>query len=333
MSKLRVPCVPRVWLLLSGQYRTFPDTRHSIKKMLERSVGQCYFVALLTPTLSSDKGSAVTKTVQRDWLEADARLFDTRLAYLTVERHQKPNTGFWYNYANHWRGVWTIADTLQKMHGFATDGSTIVVRSRPDVCFRDCFDFTNAAKVFASHRYLIIGQQISADNNMFTNVPTYAEQIAPYITKTSATANALEHPDEHTAMLNAWQRGSVHYYSQYCELQDSTSVEPCAVKTFQGSWQNHCICRGRDSGNWVACIDDEDKGHLGVSVRNTMARACVDITKGVTCLYPKDWRRLPEGIRPTAQEIAGGLEPWNISYFPNGGINVCRVPSDLVETS
>ena len=52
-----------------------------------------------------------------------------------------------HNTPNHWRGIWMLADTVQRMHGIATDSSTIVVRSRPDICFRDCFDFTNAAKV------------------------------------------------------------------------------------------------------------------------------------------------------------------------------------------
>ena len=42
---------------------------------------------------------------------------------------------------------------------------------------------TCAPQVFSAHRHLIIGQQISSDNNMFTNAPTYGERIAPHLNK------------------------------------------------------------------------------------------------------------------------------------------------------
>eukprot|EP00959_Pyramimonas_sp_CCMP1952_P027074 568577-Pyramimonas_sp.AAC.1 len=47
----------------------------------------------------------------------------------------------------HWVGAWMLAETMQRMHGVESDSSTVVMRSRPDVCFRDCFNFTAAAKV------------------------------------------------------------------------------------------------------------------------------------------------------------------------------------------
>eukprot|EP00959_Pyramimonas_sp_CCMP1952_P027075 568577-Pyramimonas_sp.AAC.2 len=65
-------------------------------------------------------------------------------------------------------------------------------------------------QVFAAHRYLIIGQQVSADNNLFTNIPTYREQLANMQhVDMHADGLASEHvPRARVAMRNLWQRGS-----------------------------------------------------------------------------------------------------------------------------
>ncbi|CAJ1445523.1 unnamed protein product [Effrenium voratum] len=50
------------------------------------------------------------------------------------------------------------------MAAFSDADSTIVLRHRPDECFRKCFHLESARRVFARWRYLILGQPISGDN-------------------------------------------------------------------------------------------------------------------------------------------------------------------------
>ncbi|CAJ1393607.1 unnamed protein product [Effrenium voratum] len=64
------------------------------------------------------------------------------------------------------------------MAAFSDADSTIVLRHRPDECFRKCFHLESARRVFARWRYLILGQPISGDNGLTTNWATYTDIIA-----------------------------------------------------------------------------------------------------------------------------------------------------------
>eukprot|EP00242_Pyramimonas_sp_CCMP2087_P016566 CAMPEP_0198205154 /NCGR_PEP_ID=MMETSP1445-20131203/8626_1 /TAXON_ID=36898 /ORGANISM="Pyramimonas sp., Strain CCMP2087" /LENGTH=708 /DNA_ID=CAMNT_0043877317 /DNA_START=184 /DNA_END=2310 /DNA_ORIENTATION=- len=330
-TELRIPCVPKVWLLLSGQYRTFRDTRHSVRNMLQRSVGECYFVVIVVPTTTSDKGGqpAVASDLHSN-LEEDVTFFDSRLVYFALTRQTSAAANQWFNFAVNYRALWVIAETLQRMHAIHTDASTIIIRSRPDMCFRDCFDFTNAAKVFASHHYLIIGQQISSDCGMFTNWVTYAEQMAPYIGMDDAIN--IGTPRESVAFRNAWQRASTDVYPNYCKKGEPSNVS-CAVKTYEGAWENSCICRDSmrsaatgGEGGGLRCLNGQEGSDQPAAVNLTRDRACVDITAGMRCVYPaeKVWDRLPKEQRPTEEELTNGLESLNFGYMPNGGIMWCK---------
>jgi len=58
----------RLWAAVGG--------RHSLRRMLEKSVGECYFVTLM-----------VADAPQASDLDDDVEFFDTRLSYLSVSRH------------------------------------------------------------------------------------------------------------------------------------------------------------------------------------------------------------------------------------------------------
>jgi hypothetical protein len=55
--------------------------RHSLRRMLEKSVGECYFVTLM-----------VADAPQAADLDDDVDFFDTRLSYLSVSRHGHAKT-------------------------------------------------------------------------------------------------------------------------------------------------------------------------------------------------------------------------------------------------
>jgi hypothetical protein len=142
--------------------------RHSVRRMLERSVGECYFVTFL-----------VADAPQASDLDDDVEFFDTRLAYLSVSRHGRAENAPWhYSYPLHWKGAWMLAQVTQQTHRVGLTDASLVIRSRPDIAFRDCFDLKRAEQVFTERRYLVIGQQLSADNFLLTNAATYRDQIA-----------------------------------------------------------------------------------------------------------------------------------------------------------
>eukprot|EP00976_Prorocentrum_cordatum_P110144 1195144-Prorocentrum_minimum.AAC.6 len=60
------------------------------------------------------------------------------------------------------------------------------------------------------------------------------------------------------------------------------------------------------------------------------AGPCVDITRQAKCVYPRDWSRLPRQVQPSAQERRGGLELWEVEYFQNKGITLCKTPVNLL---
>eukprot|EP00959_Pyramimonas_sp_CCMP1952_P281372 5881642-Pyramimonas_sp.AAC.2 len=68
--------------------------------MLERSVEQCYFVTLVTATVTTERGQHnIKREVTKEMLEEDASFFDTRLTYLALQRNQVPGSeagaNFW----------------------------------------------------------------------------------------------------------------------------------------------------------------------------------------------------------------------------------------------
>ena len=207
MSRYNVTCVPKVWLILSGLYRSLKYVRPTMLDMLRRSAGDCWFVTLLA---SSGTGHTL------ELLEDDYRFFEGRLGYMSLTRHG-PALKKWYNYPVHWYGCWLIAHVIREtLPQTAMDASrTIVLRHRPDECFRDCFDVDAAGRVFARYKYLILGQPISGDNGLTTNWATYADIIAAGLSQSPTTEALILNPDKdhdlyHAAWSSSWSR------SEYC---------------------------------------------------------------------------------------------------------------------
>ena len=92
---------------------------------------------------------------------------------------------------------------------------TIVLRHRPDECFRHCFDVDAAGRVFARHKYMILGQPVSADNGLTTNWATYADIIAAGLRQSPTARPLILQPDKHydlyhAAWSSSWSR------SEFC---------------------------------------------------------------------------------------------------------------------
>lgn len=162
----------------------------------------------------------------------------------------------------HWYGCWLIGHVIREslVEAFSDADSTIVLRHRPDECFRKCFHLESARRVFARWRYLILGQPISGDNGLTTNWATYTDIIAAGFIL-DPKANPIEYK---AALSSSW---SSHEYCHgithpkecngripYCRLNNNTA--PCRPPIFL-SWEQHCLCRLRGKeptlSSW--CID------------------------------------------------------------------------------
>ncbi|CAE7394519.1 unnamed protein product [Symbiodinium microadriaticum] len=334
MSRYNVTCVPKVWLVLSGLYRSLKYVRPTMLDMLRRSAGDCWFVTLL----SSSKES---QSQPLELLEDDFRFFEGRLGFMSITRHG-PALEKWYNYPIHWYGCWLIAHVIREtLPQTAMDASrTIVLRHRPDECFRHCFDVDAAGRVFARHKYMILGQPVSADNGLTTNWATYADIIAAGLRQSPTARPLILQPDKHydlyhAAWSSSWSRsefchGMLHPdvclgTVPYCLMNNNTL--PCRPPLFL-SWQQHCLCRLKQpgTGNESAwCIDSNPPGE-------PLKETCLDITKDTKCILPmKLWRSLPEKLLPPLEQLKGGLiHHRNIDYMkPDKGFLECKSGRDL----
>ena len=78
MASYNISCAPKVWLLLSGLYRSLKFVRATMVDSLRRTAGDCWFVTLLA---SSEKG------IDLAVFEDDVRFFEGRFAFISVIRH------------------------------------------------------------------------------------------------------------------------------------------------------------------------------------------------------------------------------------------------------
>ncbi|CAE7356811.1 unnamed protein product [Symbiodinium sp. CCMP2592] len=332
MSRYNVTCVPKVWLMLSGLYRSLKYVRPTMLDMLRRSAGDCWFVTLLA---SSGSGHPL------EVLEDDYRFFERRLGFISLTRHG-PALRKDYNYPIHWYGCWLVAHVIREtLPQTAMDaGRTIVLRHRPDACFRACFDADAAGHVFARRKYMILGQPFSGDNALTTNWATYADIIAAGLRQSPTTELLIKNPGKrhdlyHAAWDSSWSASEYCHgilrpdvcvgKIPYCLMNNNTL--PCRPPLFLPvlSWQQHCLCRLSNSKTSSWCIDDKPPGQ-------PLKDQCLNITKGTMCILPrKNWKSLPKELLPPPEQLEGGLkEIRNIVYMkPDLGFFRCLSGRDL----
>ena len=308
-----ITCKPKVWLLLSSLYRTFKSVRGSMKDMLRQSAGDCWFVTLL-----------VSNDVERSVLLDDAAFFEHRFSFISVTRSTKVMKNRSYMYPVHWYGCFLSAQLVVDFapHLLGDMETTVVLRHRPDECFRRCFQLENLQRVLGTWGYLIFGQPVSADNGLTTNWKTYKEIIAEGLLKTDFSIENL------AARISSWSaeycQGIVYpkeCYGQvpYCLM--NSNMAPCRPPVFL-SWQQHCLCRSSRNGTF--CMDKK-------APSLPVERPCLDITKDTKCLLPRSGvKGIPKVLQPPEEQLLGGLEEHEIVYMrPTKGFKECRRGRDL----
>lgn len=169
---------PRLWIFLSGHYRTFSWTRAALAEVAAISSENCYFVAAAVPRhieaeQRTGKWSPVPGGV---WpqiashndaaavLMAESSVaFGGRLAYAVLDRtgaYDRLPAGL----AVLWHAVWAVARWVASTRSFLPiDPSAVVVRTRPDVLLRAPFAVAPLQRHFkAAHHgmHLILNQDV-----------------------------------------------------------------------------------------------------------------------------------------------------------------------------
>jgi len=52
-----------------------------------------------------------------------------------------------WSYPLHWKGAWMLAQATHDTFRVALTDASLVIRSRPDIAFRDCFHLERAEQV------------------------------------------------------------------------------------------------------------------------------------------------------------------------------------------
>eukprot|EP00928_Gymnodinium_smaydae_P087913 TRINITY_DN72098_c0_g1_i1.p1 TRINITY_DN72098_c0_g1~~TRINITY_DN72098_c0_g1_i1.p1 ORF type:complete len:507 (+),score=72.29 TRINITY_DN72098_c0_g1_i1:61-1521(+) len=167
----RCPSGPKIWLLMTGQYRTFSWVHPQIVKTMEDSVGECFHaVAVVSDRFfdANDKanqcdegGTACVSSYPNTsagvaaQLADDAKSFDGRLSYIVIQRVDNPNYGYAPQHgvgdfrASYTYVAWAMARHIARTNGVSISPSSLVVLSRPDMAFSQAIDADPLIDYFA----------------------------------------------------------------------------------------------------------------------------------------------------------------------------------------
>lgn len=151
---------PRLWVLLSGHYRSFWFTQHTIEAVADRTSDGCFFIAAFfpekldaetrrRPTRSSGpkggnadswlnlsiSGGFRSSTRKEDVASTDLlRASPLKcLAFASVRRFGSLDRFGAASLALGWYGAWAVAQWAADVHGIKPRDDSVVVRIRPDV--------------------------------------------------------------------------------------------------------------------------------------------------------------------------------------------------------
>ena len=185
---------PRLWLLLTGHYRTFSYTLPNIQRMAHASSHGCYMAAAVMPDEICvrrggwEKGSSAAANETRcdpaKWYNAEHRAlewrrfapsidsvpsllskaqaaFKGRLAYAVIRRSGSMHS-YGGAFAVFWHMAWAVAQFAAKTHGITPHPSAVVIRTRPDCIFTRPFELTALLNYFehsAHGAHLLLSQE------------------------------------------------------------------------------------------------------------------------------------------------------------------------------
>lgn len=218
---------PKLWLYVYGPLRTFDSTKDALKEMASLSSNDCYFVSAVTPDEEDD--------IEQKMQEAQG-FFGGRFAYTIVTRqgmytrHSGNEKGM---QGEMWKPPFTLAATHSKalqpvldvfwytlqqnvnlaapVLGITPDASSVVIRTRFDITFKQYYALDKLTSVFQSNprgRHLAFAtlEQFGGqgDYTLMTSYGAYSSDIAAAYEHDPLTGTG---PFPNTARTNGWGFG------------------------------------------------------------------------------------------------------------------------------
>jgi len=277
------PAGPKIWLFLSGDYRTFHSVQRAIRSSLEDSVGQCYHVVLAVPhvfgppskweggwtpdalakiTPFSNDTPGVIAQVQQD----RDQVWGEHLSSVVVEK-----TGALAKYTGGWgtgtfqmmyaHVSWLVARVAVEQSDVAVDPHSILIQSRPDIGFGQSFEAEPLLAYFratdGARRYRwsqVVAQDLIAISSFVTfeaNV-AYPIDVLQHRKMEPSTAGSII---ALAALLarNLWSQPFSGLDLKICLDGVTQPVDDCQRSVTEvilvlSALQNSCVCRVRDQG-------------------------------------------------------------------------------------
>ena len=165
---------PRLWVLLTGLYRTMSSTQQSINDMARISSDGCYMVVAMLPAEieKPEWWAQVHPSWHNTWArhnysvesllrDAQARVFGGHLAFAVVKRSGDLDR-FPGCLPPLWQGVWAIAQWAAGEHALALSADAVVLRSMPDIAYRHALELGPLQRYFrlgTRGRHLLLGNE------------------------------------------------------------------------------------------------------------------------------------------------------------------------------
>jgi hypothetical protein len=251
---------PKLWIFLSGGYRTFRFSKFALKTWAEATAKGCWFMAMATanevvPNKNITESTRSTKFISQGDLGmilggktfaervlADQDELDGRLAYILYDCLDPGyNTYGSKLYSVGWHGAWLAARWAAEVNSFPIDPLAVVVRARPDVVPSSYLAYQPLRHYFESvpdSWRLEVGSLFASDLLMLTSFRAFEELVAmKYERAQRAKQAGNDHVFNHefaVAQLNGWQYGSLTA-DETGQAIDMRAYGDYGAKNFQAS--------------------------------------------------------------------------------------------------
>jgi hypothetical protein len=251
---------PKLWIFLSGGYRTFRFSKFALKTWAEATAKGCWFMTMATANevVPNEKITESTKSTKfispgdldiildgktfAERVAADQDELDGQLAYILYDRIDPGYNKYGSKmYSVGWHGAWLAARWAAEVNSFPIDPLAVVVRARPDVVPSSYLAYQPLRHYFETVPdgwRLEVGSLFASDLLMLTSFRAFEELVAmKYQRAQRAKQAGNNHKFNHdfaVAQLNGWQYGSLTA-DETGQAIDMRAYGAYGVKHFQAS--------------------------------------------------------------------------------------------------
>lgn len=255
---------PRLWVILTGHFRSFLATQQQFRKMAEESVGgRCYMFVAFLPKQADDRlnnncfvGSQEHRhNVEPLMRRAQSDTFGGRLSFATAEASSLRSVGSSAPIhvrltPTQWCGAYLLTLLTAERLGLPLSSSSVVLLTRPDKAYTRGFRLEGLEELFRSGsraaRHLVLGQEdaggsYQGDHHLVTSFGCFHSDIGLPLTMPQP------HPDDDCVVHAAPIRQG--FGQSMLGLGRANNLSRCASRCGPA-----CRClNGKTSCEWPSC--------------------------------------------------------------------------------